>query len=174
MKVILKADVKGKGKKGDLIEVSEGYGRNFLMPRGLAELATADNLNVKKAQDEAHARKVALEQQAAREAAEKLKVSPVKVPAKGGPGGRLFGAVTSKEIAEELNKQYGLNVPKQKIVLEEPIKTFGVHRVKAKLYQDIAGEILVQVVEAYNAYRGLQKPPIYEEWFQRNHPSIPE
>lgn len=84
MKVILKADVKGKGKKGELIEVSEGYGRNFLMPRGLAELATADNLNVKKAQDEAHARKVALEQQAAREAAEKLKESPVKVPAKGG------------------------------------------------------------------------------------------
>ena len=145
MKVILTADVKGKGKKGDLIEVSEGYGRNFLMPRGLAEPATADNLNVKKAQDEAHARKIALEQQAAREAAEKLKESPVKVPAK---GGRLFGAVTSKEIAEELNKQYGLNVPKQKIVLEEPIKTFGVHRVKAKLYQDIAGEILVQVVEA--------------------------
>ena len=143
MKVILTADVKGKGKKGDLIEVSEGYGRNFLMPRGLAELATADNLNVKKAQDEAHARKVALEQQAAREAAEK-----VKVPAKGGAGGRLFGAVTSKEIAEELNRQYGLSVPKQKIVLEEPIKTFGVHRVKAKLYQDIAGEILVQVVEA--------------------------
>ena len=139
MKVILKADVKGKGKKGELIEVSEGYGRNFLMPRGLAEPATADNLNVKKAQDEAHARKIALEQQAAREA---------KVPAKGGTGGRLFGAVTSKEIAEELNKQYGLNVPKQKIVLEEPIKTFGVHRVKAKLYQDIAGEILVQVVEA--------------------------
>ena len=144
MKVILKADVKGKGKKGELIEVSEGYGRNFLMPRGLAEPATADNLNVKKAQDEAHARKIALEQQAA----EKLKESPVKVPAKGGTGGRLFGAVTSKEIAEELNKQYGLNVPKQKIVLEEPIKTFGVHRVKAKLYQDIAGEILVQVVEA--------------------------
>ena len=78
MKVILTADVKGKGKKGDLIEVSEGYGRNFLMPRGLAELATADNLNVKKAQDEAHARKVALEQQAARDAAEKLKESPVK------------------------------------------------------------------------------------------------
>ena len=74
MKVILKADVKGKGKKGELIEVSEGYGRNFLMPRGLAEPATADNLNVKKAQDEAHARKIALEQQAAREAAEKLKV----------------------------------------------------------------------------------------------------
>ena len=148
MKVILKADVKGKGKKGELIEVSEGYGRNFLMPRGLAEPATADNLNVKKAQDEAHARKIALEQQAAREAAEKLKESPVKVPAKGGTGGRLFGAVTSKEIAEELNKQYGLNVPKQKIVLEEPIKTFGNHEGPVKLHKDVTAKLTVKVTEA--------------------------
>ena len=147
MKVILTADVKGKGKKGDLIEVSEGYGRNFLMPRGLAEAATADNLNVKKAQDEAHARKVALEQQAAREAAEKLKVSPVKVPAKGGTGGRLFGAVTSKEIAEELNKQYGLNVPKQKIVLDEPIKAFGSYEIRAKLGYEVSGKFTVTVAE---------------------------
>ena len=147
MKVILTADVKGKGKKGDLIEVSEGYGRNFLMPRGLAELATADNLNVKKAQDEAHARKVALEQQAARDAAEKLKESPVKVPAKGGAGGRLFGAVTSKEIAEELNRQYGLSVPKQKIVLEEPIKTFGNHEVPVKLHKDVTANLKVEVTE---------------------------
>ncbi len=144
----VKGDVKGKGKKGATSSRSaRGYGRNFLMPRGLAELATADNLNVKKAQDEAHARKVARAAGSARGGG-KLKESPVKVPAKGGAGGRLFGAVTSKEIAEELNRQYGLSVPKQKIVLEEPIKTFGVHRVKAKLYQDIAGEILVQVVEA--------------------------
>ena len=147
MKVILKADVKGKGKKGELIEVSEGYGRNFLMPRGLAEPATADNLNVKKAQDEAHARKIALEQQAAREAAEKLKESPVKVPAKGGTGGRLFGAVTSKEIAEELNKQYGLNVPKQKIVLDEPIKAFGTYEVKAKLGYEVSARFSVSVSE---------------------------
>ena len=147
MKVILKADVKGKGKKGELIEVSEGYGRNFLMPRGLAEPATADNLNVKKAQDEAHARKIALEQQAAREAAEKLKESPVKVPAKGGTGGRLFGAVTSKEIAEELNKQYGLNVPKQKIVLDEPIKAFGAYEVKAKLGYEVSARFSVSVSE---------------------------
>ena len=136
MQVIQLENIHHLGNLGDVVKVKDGYGRNFLMPRGLAEPATADNLNVKKAQDEAHARKIALEQQAAREAAEKLKESPVKVPAKGGTGGRLFGAVTSKEIAEELNKQYGLNVPKQKIVLEEPIKTFGVHRVKAKLYQD--------------------------------------
>lgn len=148
MKVILTADVQGKGKKGDLLEVSEGYGRNFLMPRGLAELATTDTLNAKRAQDEAAARKKAIDQQNAREAAERLKISPVKVSAKGGSGGRLFGAITSKEIAAALNEQYGLDVPKQKIVLEEPIKTFGVHHVKAKLYQDISGEILVQVVEA--------------------------
>ena len=172
MKVILKADVKGKGKKGELIEVSEGYGRNFLMPRGLAEPATADNLNVKKAQDEAHARKIALEQQAAREAAEKLKESPVKVPAKGGTGGRLFGAVTSKEIAEELNKQYGLNVPKQKIVLEEPIKTFGVHRVKAKLYQDIAGDLARCRRGLTNLTYSIQYPR-YSGSVRRNRPAIP-
>lgn len=86
MKVILKADVKGKGKKGELIEVSEGYGRNFLMPRGLAEPATADNLNVKKAQDEAHARKIALEQQAAREAAEETQGEPGKGSGQGRHG----------------------------------------------------------------------------------------
>ena len=147
MKVILKADVKGKGKKGDLIEVSEGYGRNFLMPRGLAEPATADNLNVKKAQDEAHARKVALEQQAAREAAEKLKVSPVKVPAKGGAGGRLFGAVTSKEIADALSAQHGLNIPKTKIVQDEPIKAFGTYELKVKLGYEVTGTLKVMVAE---------------------------
>ena len=175
MKVILKADVKGKGKKGELIEVSEGYGRNFLMPRGLAEPATADNLNVKKAQDEAHARKIALEQQAAREAAEKLKESPVKVPAKGGTGGRLFGAVTSKEIAEELNKQYGLNVPKQKIVLRGADQDLRCTPRKGKAVSGYrrrdsgAGSRGVTCT-----YRGLQKSPIYEMWFRRNHISIPE
>ena len=148
MKVILKADVKGKGKKGELIEVSEGYGRNFLMPRGLAEPATADNLNVKKAQDEAHARKIALEQQAAREAAEKLKESPVKVPAKGGTGGRLFGAVTAKEVSEALSAQYGVNIAKTKLVLDEPIKACGGYQIKAKLGYEVVGTVSVMVTEA--------------------------
>lgn len=148
MKVILKADVKGKGKKGDLIEVSEGYGRNFLMPRGLAEPATADNLNVKKAQDEAHARKVALEQQAAREAAEKLKVSPVKVPAKGGAGGRLFGAVTSKEIATALKAEYGLDVDKKKIAVDGEIKAFGTYSFDLKLHNGVVAAMKVVVKEA--------------------------
>mgnify|MGYP000955881827 CR=1 FL=1 len=148
MKVILKADVKGKGKKGELIEVSEGYGRNFLMPRGLAEPATADNLNVKKAQDEAHARKIALEQQAAREAAEKLKESPVKVPAKGGTGGRLFGAVTAKEVSEALSQQHGVNIAKTKLVLDEPIKACGGYQIKAKLGYEVVGTVSVMVTEA--------------------------
>ena len=147
MKVILKADVKGKGKKGELIEVSEGYGRNFLMPRGLAEPATADNLNVKKAQDEAHARKIALEQQAAREAAEKLKESPVKVPAKGGTGGRLFGAVTAKEVSEALKTQHGIELSSKKIVMDEPIKAYGAYQLKAKLGYEVSGVIYVMVVE---------------------------
>ena len=146
MKVILTQDVKSQGKKGQLVEVSDGYARNFLLPKKLAVIATAENLNTMKLQEKARKAQEAAEK--AEATAKKLKDLTVKIAAKAGEGGRLFGAVTSKEIAEELNKQYGLNVPKQKIVLEEPIKTFGVHRVKAKLYQDIAGEILVQVVEA--------------------------
>ena len=148
MKVILQQDVKGQGKKGQMVEVSEGYARNFLLPRKLAIAATADAINTMNLKEKARRAEEARLKAEAEATAEKLKECPVKVPAKGGAGGRLFGAVTSKEIAEELNRQYGLSVPKQKIVLEEPIKTFGVHRVKAKLYQDIAGEILVQVVEA--------------------------
>ena len=147
MKVILKADVKGKGKKGDLIEVSEGYGRNFLLPRGLADLATADNLNLKRQADEAQARRIALEKQAAKDTAEKLKELKVEIRAKGGAGGRLFGAVTAKEISEELKKQHGIEIAKNKIVLDEHIKSFGTYNVKAKLYIEITGEIHVQVVE---------------------------
>ena len=148
MKVILTQDVKSQGKKGQLVDVSDGYARNFLLPKKLAVIATAENLNTMKQQEKARKAQEAAEKAEAEATAKKLKDMTVKIAAKAGEGGRLFGAVTSKEIAEELNKQYGLNVPKQKIVLEEPIKTFGVHRVKAKLYQDIAGEILVQVVEA--------------------------
>ncbi len=147
MKVILKADVKGKGKKGDLIEVSEGYGRNFLLPRKLAELATADNLNLKRQADEAQARRIALEKQSAKDIAEKLKELKVEIRAKGGAGGRLFGAVTAKEISEELKKQHGIEIAKNKIVLDEHIKSFGTYNVKAKLYTEITGEIHVQVVE---------------------------
>lgn len=147
MKVILKADVKGQGKKGELIEVSEGYGRNFLLPRGLAELATADNLNTFRQKEEANARRIALEKAAAQETAAKLKDIRVKIVAKGGTGGRLFGAVTAKEVSDALKAQTGLDIPKNKIVMEQ-IKTFGGFNLKAKLYPEITGEIHVDVVEA--------------------------
>ena len=161
MKVILKADVKGKGKKGELIEVSEGYGRNFLMPRGLAEPATADNLNVKKAQDEAHARKIALEQQAAREAAEKLKESPVKVPAKGGTGGRLFGAVRSERTEAE-DRTRGADQD----LRCTPRKGKAVSGYRRR--DSGAGSRSLTCT-----YRGYPIPPIYAGRFRRNRPAIP-
>ncbi|MBS5145826.1 MAG: 50S ribosomal protein L9 [Butyricicoccus pullicaecorum] len=147
MKVILKADVKGQGKKGEMIDVSEGYGRNFLLPRGLAVIANADNMNLKRQADEAAAHRAAVEKAAAEEYAAKLKEVRVKVPAKGGSGGRLFGAVTAKEVSECLKKQHDIDVPKNKIVMEQ-IKTFGTTIVKAKLYPEIVAEITVDVVEA--------------------------
>lgn len=148
MKVILNADVKGQGKKGELVEVSEGYGRNFLLPRGLATLATADNINTMKQAEAAKARRLELEKQAAREAAEKLQGVQVLVRAKAGQGGRLFGAVTAKEIADELKAQHGIEIDKHKIVLAEAIKAFGSYTVKAKLYPEIMGDINVKVIEA--------------------------
>lgn len=147
MKVILKADVKGQGKKGDLIEVSEGYGRNFLLPKGLATLATADTMNKKRQADESNAHRIAVETANAQEIAAKLKEIRVKIAAKGGTGGRLFGAVTAKEVSESLKAQFGIDIPKNKLVMEQ-IKTFGGHTVKAKLYTDIVGELAVDVVEA--------------------------
>lgn len=148
MKVILKQDVKNQGKRGELIEVSEGYGRNFLIPRGLAEIATADNMNVLRQADEAKARRQAMEQEAARTAAEKLKTCTVVVKAKAGSGGRLFGAVTTKEISDNLKAQHGIDIAKNKIVIEDAIKSFGTYKVRAKLYPEISGEITVQVTEA--------------------------
>ncbi len=148
MKVILQADVKGKGKKGDLIEVSEGYGRNFLLPKKLAVLATADAVNLKKQADAAHERKVELERAAAAEIAEKLQGITVRITAKGGSGGKLFGAVTAKEISEALKAQHAIEIGKNKIVMEETIKTFGAYQIKAKLYTGISGTIQVLVTEA--------------------------
>lgn len=148
MKVILTADVKGQGKKGELVEVSEGYGRNFLLPRNLAKLATADNVNMMKQADASKAHKIAVEKQSANEIAAKLEAVKVVIHAKAGQGGRLFGAVTSKEISEELNKQHKIDIDKRKIVLQEAIKAFGSYSVEAKLYVEIIGKINVQVVEA--------------------------
>ncbi len=147
MKVILQQDVKGQGKKGQMVEVSDGYARNFLLPRKLAVEANADNVNTMKLQEKARKAKEAAEKAEAEAVAEKLKESVVKISAKAGTGGRLFGAVTSKEIAEGLKAQYGIEINKSKIVQEEPIKTFGTYQLKAKLGYEVVGTVYVVVAE---------------------------
>ena len=148
MKVILQQDVKGQGKKGQLIEASDGYARNFLIPRKLAVPATAENLNAMKQQEKAKKAQEAAEKAEAEAVAEKLKTSVVKLTAKAGAGGRLFGAVTSKEISDALSEQYGIQIPKTKIVQEEPIKAFGGYDLKCKLGYEVTGTLKVMVVEA--------------------------
>lgn len=147
MKVILKADVRGKGKKGQMIEVAEGYARNFLLPKGLAVLATADAMNTMRLQEKAKAKADAEAKAAATEIAEKLKGLQVKVASKGGEGGKLFGAVTGREIAVALKEQHGVDIDSKKLVLDEPIKSFGSYQVKAKLGFEISGTVYVIVTE---------------------------
>ena len=147
MKVILKEDVKGKGKKGQMIETAEGYARNFLLPRGLAVPATPDAVNTMNLQAKAKAKADAEAKAAALAVAEKLKGCMVKIAAKGGAGGKLFGAVTGKEISAALKEQHEIDVDSKKLVLEEAIKTFGSFQVKARLGYEISGTVNVLVVE---------------------------
>ena len=148
MKVILQQDVKGKGKKGELVNVSDGYARNFLLPKKLAVPATQENLTVMKQQDAARQKKMEADKAKANETAEKLGDVLVKITARGGgDGGKLFGSITSKEISEELQKQHGIEVEKNKIVQDEPIKSFGSHEIKCKLGFEITGTIHVLVIE---------------------------
>ncbi len=147
MKVILQQDVKGQGKKGQMIEASDGYARNFLLPRKLAVEATADNVNKMKMQDKARRAQEAAEKAEAQAIAEKLKSCTVKLTARAGSGGRLFGAVTSKEIADALKEQYGLEISKAKLVQEEPIKSFGTYELKCKLGYEVTGTVKVTVAE---------------------------
>lgn len=147
MKVILQQDVKGQGKKGQMIEASDGYARNFLLPRKLAVEATTDNINKMKMHDKAVAAQAAAEKAVAEAAALRLKELSVKLTAKAGSGGRLFGAVTSKEIADGLRAQHGIEVAKTKIVQDEPIKSFGTYELKVKLGHEITGTLKVVVAE---------------------------
>ena len=147
MKVILQQDVKGQGKKGQLIEVSEGYARNFLLPRKLAVLATADAMNTMKLQEKAKKAEEARQKAEAEAIAEKLKTAQVKVTARAGANGKLFGAVTSKEVSDALSAQHSIELAKQKIVLDEPIKSFGTYQLKAKLGHEVSGTIYVVVTE---------------------------
>ncbi|NLL45235.1 MAG: 50S ribosomal protein L9 [Clostridiales bacterium] len=147
MKVILLQDVKGKGKKGQRVEVSDGYARNYLIPRNLAIQETADNVNVFKQQEKARLAKIEKEKKEAMETAEKLKSCVVKIPARAGSAGKLFGAVTSKEIADSISEQCGIVIEKNKIIQAEPIKAFGTYEVKCKLGHEITGVINVIVTE---------------------------
>ena len=147
MKVILKQDVKGKGKKGQMIEAAEGYARNFLIPKGLAVVATADAVNTMNLQAKAKAKADAEAKAEALAIAEKLKSCLVKIAAKGGEGGKLFGAITGKEISAALQEQFALAIDGKKLVLDQPIKSFGSFEVKAKLGYEVSGTIYVLVVE---------------------------
>ena len=147
MKVILQQDVKGQGKKGQLIEVAEGYARNFLLPRKLAVPATADAMNTMRLQEKAKRAEEARLRAEAVETAEKLKNAPVKLPARAGANGKLFGAVTSKEVSDALQAQHGIELGKQKIVMDGPIKAYGSYQLKAKLGFEVTGTVYVMVVE---------------------------
>lgn len=146
MKVILKADVKELGKKGKLCEVSDGYARNFLIPRGLAMEATEGNI-----QDLAHKQKQEQqrkqkEKQDAVNLAERLKASELVLKVKVGENGRLFGSVTNKEIAEALDQEYQLKIDKRKIEMKEPIKAVGEHHVTVKLHPEVTGDLKIDIV----------------------------
>ena len=147
MKVIFNTDVKGQGKKGEMKEVSIGYARNYLIPRGLASEATTDNINALKLKEKAKAAQMAREKAEAEENAKKLDGIQVIIRAKAGGSGKLFGAVTSQEISDALKEQHGIDIEKNKIVQADPIKTFGSYQVKAKLGYEVNGTINVLVVE---------------------------
>ncbi|MHA7964992.1 50S ribosomal protein L9 [Paenibacillus sp. CAU 1782] len=146
MKVIFLQDVKGQGKKGEVKEVSEGYVRNFLLPKGLAKPASDGNLKTLEVQTASEVKRKQKEKEEAQELGKKLEEMKIVVKAKAGEGGRLFGAITSKQIAEALAAQ-GIKIDKRKIELEEPIRTLGVTQVPVKLHPDVKAKLNVQTAE---------------------------
>ena len=147
MKDILLKDVKGQGKKGEIVNVSDGYARNYLFPRNLAQEATAQNLNSAQVKQEAAAHKKEMEKKNAQEMAKQLENKGVVIKAKCGSTGRLFGAITNAEIAEALNQQTGLELDKKKVVLANPIKELGEYTVTVKLYAGVQATIGLKVEE---------------------------
>ena len=148
MKVILLQDVKGKGKKGQMLEVSDGYARNFMLPRKLAIEATPDAINTMKMNDKATAERIAREKAEALEISKKLRAMTLTVKAKGGGAGRLFGSVTTQEIADALEKNGGIKLDKRKIVIADPIKAVGTYTVTCKLGYEISAPLTVKIEEA--------------------------
>ena len=147
MKLILTQDVKGQGKKDQIIDVSDGYARNFLLPKGLAIPADAKSLSEIRNREASKQHKIDTEKAAAKQTAEKLATITVKIVSTGGTDGRLYGSVTAKDIAEALEKQHGITIDKRKLTLSENIKTFGTYNIDAKLYTDISAKVKVAVTD---------------------------
>ncbi len=148
MKVILLQDVKGKGKKGQMLEVSDGYARNYMLPRKIAIEATADAVNTMRMNDKAAAEKAAKERSEALEISKQLREMTLVVTARGGGAGRLFGSVTNQEIAEALAAKTGIRLDKRKIVIADPIKAVGTYTVQCKLGYEITAPLTVKIEEA--------------------------
>ena len=148
MKVILLQDVKGKGKKGQILEVSDGYARNFMLPKKMAIEATADAINTVKMNDKATQERIAREKAEALAVSKKLREMTLTVTAKGGGNGRLFGSVTNQEIADALAKKSGIKLDKRKIVISDPIKNVGTYTVQCKLGYEITAPLSVKIEEA--------------------------
>ena len=146
MKVILKADMKGVGKKNEVINASDGYARNFLFPKNLAVEANAENMSKLQAQKDSTQFRKDTEKEDAKKVAEKLTKIMVKIQVKAGENGKIFGGVSAKDIAENLENQRGIKIDKKKIDLKETIKTLGVHSIDVKLYEGVPGKIKINVV----------------------------
>lgn len=146
MKVILKADIKGVGKKDEVINASDGYARNFLFPKNLAVEANAENMSKLKAKQDSNAFKKSQEKEEAQRVADKLSKILLKIKVKSGSNGKIFGGVSSKEIAENLDKQYQIKVDKKKIDLKDTIKTLGTVTVDIKLFEGVIGKVKVDVI----------------------------
>lgn len=147
MKVILLCDVKGQGKKDDVITVSDGYAANFLIPKKLAKIADAQSLNDVKVREASRLDKIATEKKEAQALVEKLKELQVKISASAGADGRLYGAITAKDIADKLKEQHGIDIDKRKLNVTEPIKAYGNYQIDAKLYPEVSGKVYVLVCE---------------------------
>lgn len=145
MKVILKADIKGVGKKNEVINASDGYVRNFLFPKNLAVEANAENMSKLQAQKDANQFRKDTEKEEAKKLAEKMTKIMLKIEVKVGENGKIFGGVSAKDIAENLEKQQNIKIDKKKIDLKETIKTLGIHTVQIKLYEGVVGQIKIDV-----------------------------
>ncbi len=147
MKVLLLEDVKGQGKKGEIVKVSDGYAKNYLIPRNLAKEATDAVMRELKAKEESRLHKIEVERAEAKALADKVASLAVVIRQQSGAGGKFYGSVTAKEISEELKKQFDVDIDKRKIIVPEPIKSFGKYELDVKYYQDVTGKINLIVTE---------------------------